>query len=231
MFEAHLAAMFVTGLLSAGHCAGMCGGIVGALSARGGARLPFHLAYSAGRVGSYAIAGAAAGSIGGMSLMLSEILPVQLALYVVANILLVLLGLYLAGVSSLVTRLESAGQTLWRRLLPLTSRLLPVTTVPRAAAVGALWGWVPCGLVYAVLATVLPAGSAHEGAALMVAFGLGTLPTLLTAGLFAHGAGRLLKARALRVASGTLVLGFGVTGLARAFDLGEQIRRGILCLG
>lgn len=230
--EASLLAVFVVGLLGGGHCAGMCGGIVGALSAQpGGGRVPLHLAYSTGRIASYAAAGAIAGSIGGLGLLLSDVLPVQLALYVLANLMLVLLGLYLAGISAIVTRFEAAGRWLWSRLQPLAGRMLPANTLPRALGVGVLWGWLPCGLVYAVLATALFAGSALEGAALMAAFGLGTLPNLLAAGLLVARAGRFLRAKLVRFVSGTLVLAFGVVGLAHAFELGDQIRRGILCIG
>jgi hypothetical protein len=223
-------AVFLIGLMGAGHCAGMCGGIVGALSAQpGGARLSLHLAYSAGRIASYSMAGAVAGAVGGAGLLLSEVLPVQLALYLAANVMLVLLGLYLAGMSSLLTRLEPAGRAIWRRLQPLGRRLFPVDTARKALAVGAVWGWIPCGLVYAVLATALFAGSPAKGAALMAAFGLGTLPTLLAAGLLVRRAGALFRARAFRLVCGALVFGFGVSGLARAFELGDQIRRGVLC--
>jgi sulfite exporter TauE/SafE len=225
-------AVFLVGLLGAGHCAGMCGGIVGALSAQpGGARLTLHLAYSSGRIASYAAAGAIAGTAGGLGALLGGALPVQLALYVAANAMLVLLGLYLAGVSSLLNRLEPVGRALWHRLQPLGRSLLPVDSAAKALAVGALWGWIPCGLVYAVLASALFAGSAVKGAALMAAFGLGTLPTLLAAGLLFRRAGALFRARVFRVVSGALVFGFGVSGLAHAFDLGDQIRRGLLCLG
>lgn len=228
-FEASLAAMILTGLMGAGHCAGMCGGIVAALSGQT-ARLSLNLAYSAGRIGSYAVAGAAAGAVGGMGLMLSELLPIQLLFYVLANALLILLGLYLAGVSALLTRLERAGRWLWRRLQPLARRLLPVNSAWKALAIGALWGWIPCGLVYAVLASAMLTASPAKGAAMMAAFGAGTLPALLAAGLLVRRATAIFRARPFRVASGALVLGFGVAGLAHALDLGEQIRRGLLCL-
>lgn len=225
-------AVFVVGLLGAGHCAAMCGGIVGALSTQpGGGRAALHLAYSAGRIGSYALAGAVAGSLGGLGLMFSNVLPVQLALYVLANLMLVVMGLYLAGLSALAVRFESLGRGLWARLQPLTRRLIPANTVPRALGVGLLWGWIPCGLVYGVLATALFAGSAGRGALLMVAFGLGTLPNLLAAGVLLGRFGGVLRARTFRLASGVLVFGFGAIGLANAFDLGDHIRRGLPCLG
>jgi len=229
--ELGLVAVFLVGLLGAGHCAGMCGGIVGALSSQpDGGRPILHLAYSAGRITSYSVAGAIAGSVGGLGLLFSDVLPVQLGLYVLANVMLLILGLYLAGLSPLAARLEAAGRYLWRHLQPLTRGLLPANTLPRALAVGALWGWIPCGLVYAVLATALLSGTAINGALVMLAFGLGTLPNLLLAGLLVKGAARVFQGRIFRTVCGALVFGFGVSGLAHAFDLTEKIRAGVLCL-
>lgn len=230
--EIGLAAVFLVGLLGAGHCAGMCGGIVGALSAQtNGGQIRLHLAYSAGRITSYGLAGAIAGSVGGLGLMFSEVLPVQLVLYGLANVMLLILGLYLAGLSPLAAHFEAAGRSLWRRIQPLARGLIPADTVPRALAVGALWGWIPCGLVYGVLATALLSGTAAGGALIMLAFGLGTLPNLLLAGLVVKGAARLFQGRTFRTVCGALVFGFGASGLAHAFDLGEKIRSGLLCLG
>src|SRR5689334_357672 len=114
-----LGAVFLTGLLGGVHCAGMCGGIVAALAGRAPRRAAtwmMHLSYSAGRISSYTLAGAAVGAAGGLPLLLDRILPVQVTLYVIANILLIALGLYLAGVWSAVARLESLGAAMWRRL-------------------------------------------------------------------------------------------------------------------
>ena len=229
MPEATLLAVFLAGLLGGGHCAGMCGGIVSALSAGAGSRLPMHLAYNTGRIASYTLAGAIAGALGGMVLYY-DLLPLQLALYVFANLMLILLGLYLAGWSSMVTRLEAVGRRLWRHISPLTRKFLPVNTLPRAFAVGMLWGWLPCGLIYSALAIALVSGSAANGAALMLAFGLGTLPNLLLAGLLLRRARSWFQDRMVRWVSGGLVLGFGIAGLANAAQLGDQIRRGVLCL-
>ena len=229
MPEATLLAVFLAGLLGGGHCAGMCGGIVSAVSAGTGSRLPLHLAYNTGRIGSYTLAGAIAGALGGMVLYY-DLLPLQLALYVFANLMLILLGLYLAGWSSLVTSLEAAGRRLWRHISPLTAKFLPADTVPRAFAVGTLWGWLPCGLAYSVLAIALMSGGATNGAALMLAFGLGTLPNLMLAGLLLRRARSWFQDRMVRWVSGGLVLGFGIAGLANVAQLGDQIRRGVLCL-
>jgi sulfite exporter TauE/SafE len=151
-------------------------------------------------------------------------------LYVLANAMLIGLGLYLAGVSSVVAWIERLGLALWRRIQPLTRNLLPADTLPRALALGLLWGWLPCGLVYAVLTTALLTGDALDGAAIMAAFGLGTLPNLLLAGLALRRMTAATRARPLRMAAGGLVLGFGVYGLANAASLSDHIRAGLICL-
>jgi len=229
MPEATLFAVFIAGLLGGGHCAAMCGGIVSALSVQRGARFSFHLAYNAGRVGSYAVAGAIAGAIGGM-VLLNEALSIRIAMYIVANGLIVLMGLYLAGGSALITRFEALGRMPWRYISRLTRGLLPVDTWPRALLAGSIWGWLPCGLTYSVLAIALVSGSGGPGAALMAAFGLGTLPNLLAAGMLLTRVRPWLQQPMVRRISGCVLLGFGVAGMAQATGLGEQIRRGVLCL-
>lgn len=229
MPEATFAAVFLAGLFGGGHCAAMCGGILGALSAQGQAGLRIQIAYNMGRIGSYAAAGAAAGAIGGL-VLLKDILPLQIGLYVLANVVLVLVGLYLAGWSTLVTRLEAPGRRLWQWINPLTRRFLPADTVPRALAVGAIWGWLPCGLTYSVLAIALMSGTSGGGAGLMAAFGLGTLPNLLAAGMLFRRIRPWFQQRIGRWIAGGLVLGFGVAGLVHAMHLGDQLRRGVLCL-
>jgi len=226
------AAVFVTGLLGGVHCAGMCGGIVAALSGpAGGRRWSLHFGYNAGRVVSYGVAGAIAGTVGSIGLLFDGMLPVQITLYVLANLMLIGLGLYLAGVSHVVATFERLGMGLWKRLQPLTRRLLPADTLPRALGLGLVWGWIPCGLVYAVLGTALLAGDALNGAAIMLAFGLGTVPNLLLAGVALRRLNGVTRARPVRMAAGGLVLGFGVYGLANAATLTEHIRSGLICIG
>jgi sulfite exporter TauE/SafE len=191
----------------------------------------FHVAYSIGRITSYAVAGAIAGSVGGIGLLITGVLPLQMVLYVLANVMLILLGLYLAGLSSIAGRFEALGSALWRRVQPLAGRLLPVRSVGGALVVGALWGWIPCGLVYAVLATALLSGNAIDGAYLMLAFGAGTIPNLVLAGLFMNRVAGVFRSKLFRGISGALVLGFGVSGLVHAFDISDHIGHSILCIG
>lgn len=207
-------ALFIVGLLGAGHCAGMCGGIVGALSlqapSQGVAALLVHLAYNFGRITSYVMAGLIAGLLGQAA---GNVLALQNALYLFANLMLIAMGLYLLGVTQFLAPLERGGQTLWRRIQPLTKRFLPVRGLEQALPLGLLWGWLPCGLVYSALTTALASGSAAKGALLMLAFGLGTLPNLLLAGLLLMRFRSFAQARPTRVISGLLVLGYGLHGL------------------
>lgn len=227
-------ALFLIGLLGGTHCIAMCGGIVGALTMQMPGQpqrntWPLHLAYNIGRITSYAAAGAVMGAIGSLGLLLNEVLPVQMALYVLANLMLVALGLYLIGMTRSLALLERGGQRIWAKIQPLTRRFLPARTVGQALPLGMLWGFLPCGMVYSALTTALLAGSASRGAGLMLAFGLGTLPNLLLAGLLLQRLRTLSKARAVRLASGLLVLGFGVYGLFNAATLGGRLWQGIVC--
>jgi sulfite exporter TauE/SafE len=217
MIEFTLLSALLVGLLGGVHCAGMCGGIVAAFSFRAdGSAPPFrlHVGYNLGRVLSYTLFGALAGSLGA-SLNLLKIRPLQMVLYVVAQLVMVLLGLYLAGWNRWVLVFERAGGALWSRVQPYFKKLLPVRNLPGAFAAGMVWGWLPCGLVYSVLVGALASGSATGGAALMLAFGLGTLPNLLGMGLFARSLQPFFQHPITRRAAGALVAGFGVWGLLR----------------
>jgi len=101
--------------------------------------------------------------------------------------------------------------------------------VAQAYPLGLLWGFLPCGLVYSVLATALVSGSSERGAGLMLAFGLGTLPNLLLAGLLLVRLRQFVRQRAVRLVSGVMVLGFGLFGLANAATLGGRLWQGVVC--
>ncbi len=234
--------IFVIGLLGGVHCVGMCGGIVSAFSIATPGRRPFPvavtaapadppagpatflaaaadsgtrvLAFNAGRIGSYAIAGAVAGLLGSVPALINVAI-VQTAAYWLANAMLVALGLTLMNAWHGLARVEQAGQLVWRRVQPAIRRLLPVQHAWQALALGGLWGWVPCGMVYSVLMTALLTGSAAQGALVMLAFGLGTLPLLFSIGIAGTSMQSFLQRPRVRVAAGALVLAFGVLGLVR----------------
>ncbi|UXY50885.1 sulfite exporter TauE/SafE family protein [Pseudomonas tohonis] len=206
-----LVSAMILGLLGGGHCIGMCGGLMGALTLaippeQRARRFRLLLAYNLGRILSYTAAGLLIG-LAGWAVASS---PAAMVLRVIAALLLIAMGLYLAGWWSGLTRIEALGRGLWRHIQPVAGKLLPVSSLPRALLLGALWGWLPCGLVYSTLLWAASQGSASESALLMLAFGLGTWPVLLATGLAAERLTALLRKRGIRIAGGVLVILFGI---------------------
>jgi len=269
----NLVPILVAGLAGSVHCAGMCGGIVGAFSVGGPSAAPARarvipiarvgtgagmhavagassaggsaaaawtganaaalghvLAYNTGRIGSYMLAGAIAGGVAGSVASLAQMASAQSAAYWMANLMLVAMGLYLMDAWRGLARVEAVGGILWRRVQPLVKPLVPMDTPLKALALGGLWGWVPCGMVYSMLLTAMLTGSALDGALLMGAFGLGTLPMLLAMGMAGAKLRQYLQKGPVRVACGLLVLGFGVLGLARAAGGSQHAWFDVLCL-
>ncbi len=209
-----LVSALVLGALGSGHCLGMCGGLMSALTLaispeQRSRRLGLLLVYNLGRTLSYTAAGLLIG-LGGWAVAGG---PTAIALRMVAAFLLIAMGLYLTGWWSGLTRLESLGQKLWRHLQPVATRLLPVDTLPRALLLGSIWGWLPCGLVYSTLLWAASQGSPQDSALLMFAFGLGTWPALVTTGLAAERLTAWLRQRRIRIAGGLLVIAFGLWSL------------------
>lgn len=217
MLEISLLSLFLSGLLGGVHCAGMCGGLVGAMSLNLPAanRHRLIMGYNLGRLTSYVLAGALAGAVGASSLLLQQLLPISIALYLIANLLLIGLGLYLAGLSSAITQLERLGGRLWRVIQPRLARHLPIRRLSDAWWAGMVWGWLPCGLVYTALVSALASGSPWRGAGVMLAFGLGTLPNLIAMGLSAQQLLRWLQQAWVRRLAGLSVAAFGLLGLFR----------------
>jgi len=203
--------LVIMGLISSAHCLGMCGGIMGALTMAIPAeakarRWIILLGYNLGRIFSYGLMGMLAGlfaqefaALGGGSV-----------LRVIAGLLLIAMGLYLADWWRGLTRLETLGRYLWVYLQPLGKPLVPVNGLRKAILLGALWGWLPCGLVYAALATAMTQPSPSLAAGAMLAFGLGTLPSVLIAGVAAQQLTRWLQQRQLRWALALVIVAFGL---------------------
>lgn len=209
-------AAFTIGFMGSLHCIGMCGGISSALttavkpaSSTISRQLGYPLLYSTGRIASYSIAGAIAGLLGHQ---FRELLgghgPSLLRMF--AGVMMILLGLYLSGWWHILNHLERAGARLWKSIAPLTRRLIPIDNPLKALALGMLWGWLPCGLVYSALAWSVGAESPWQGALLMLSFGLGTLPAMLGVGMFSHVLNDWARARANRTFAALLLIGFGL---------------------
>lgn len=211
-----LAGPLLFGLLGSVHCVGMCGGIAGALALgaaqRNDRRNPLQalLVLGAGRIASYGTAGLMAGAVGlGVTGLLGSYGPALLR--IVGGALLLGVAMAAGGISRIPLAFERLGTAVWRRLVSLAGHGTgDAFGGMRALAVGVLWGWIPCGLVYAALGWAATAGDPAQGALRMIAFGLGTLPSTLVTGVAAARLGGLVRARGSRRAAAVL---FALCGL------------------
>ncbi|MGI9245268.1 MAG: sulfite exporter TauE/SafE family protein [Steroidobacteraceae bacterium] len=221
-------AALLAGLAGSGHCLAMCGGISGALAMRGaagdaaaatfGVRLWTALAYNGARVASYALAGGLAGGLGRTLLRAVDVAPLSVALRVVAGLVMIAAAGRLLFGWRLLDPLEAGGSALWRRILPSVSpRARGRGGLGGALTLGFAWGWLPCGLTYSMLLLAATTASVPTGAAVMAAFGLGTLPSMVAAAVTFDRAARLLASRAtLRTVAGSLLLAFGAWTVGNA---------------
>jgi sulfite exporter TauE/SafE len=201
------------GFVGSTHCLAMCGGIATAMdrvTPIGAARRAGHHAlYAAGRVTSYALLGALAGLAG---VVASEALGIgnaphlQLGARVVTGLGLILCALALSGLRPFAG-IERLGMRAWQRLKPLSRRAMALHGAARALSVGVLWGFLPCGMVYAATALAAVAGSPQQGALFMACFGIGTAPAVFGVGVSAGRISGLLdRGRTRGLAAVTLGL-------------------------
>jgi sulfite exporter TauE/SafE len=216
---------FLLGLGGGVHCVAMCGGIAGALGqAPVGTRAPQSSAFqrtlllSVGRIASYTLAGALVGALG-LELTSWGGEKVGTIMRALLGAVIALTGLVLVGFTRLTAPLERLGARVWSHLSRLAPRVSNSQGRWRFLALGALWGWLPCGLVYAALTASLATSAPLEGAAFMFTFGLGTLPSMLAAGTLAGRIERWLRQGELRRAMGVLVVCYGLWTVAGAVGL------------
>jgi hypothetical protein len=108
---------------------------------------------------------------------------------------------------------DVAGQfaaPLTRRVMPLFAKFLPVRSLDNAVGLGLLWGLLPCGLLYTVVATAVMLADPAATTAMIVAFGVGTVPLLLGTGLAVLKARSAINRPGLRWLAATLL---ALTGL------------------
>ena len=200
--SADLVTALLMGLAGAGHCLMMCGGIA---SAMGINTRPYHVwLYNLGRVCSYMLIGALVG--GAIGLFAPEGGYTTIILRWLAVVFLLLLGLYFTGWFSGLVYLEKSARPIWRKIQPLAAKLRNKPGIFATFFAGALWGWLPCGMVYSALSWAALSGSASDGALTMAAFGLGTLPAMIAAGHFSQFLHRFLRAQGVRTAMGVLLI-------------------------
>ncbi|WP_445398591.1 sulfite exporter TauE/SafE family protein [Zobellella sp. An-6] len=208
-------AALLIGLLGAGHCIAMCGGVAAAFSMavpKEQRRLHwlYLLSYNAGRILSYALAGALVGGVFAGLADLSLGKQGLMWLRLLAGVMMILLGLYLARWWFGLLQLERLGNHLWRHLRPLAGRFVPFRHPLAALPFGMVWGWLPCGLVYSALTWSAVSGGMGQGALVMALFGLGTLPTLLALGGLAGSLRHWLNHPTFRLCSGILLIFYGL---------------------
>lgn len=206
---------FLIGLLGSTHCLGMCGGISASLSMAlpvgKGFRLRQSLllfAFNSGRIASYAL-------IATLVAILSTSAANQWAelgvvLRSIAGLLLIFMGLSMGQWWQGIRYVERIGAPLWKRLSPITRKLLPVNNAGQALALGALWGWLPCGLVYSTLGWAALQPTVGSAALTMMFFGLGTLPSMLATGYAASWISGLKSNQMFRKFTGALLILFGL---------------------
>lgn len=217
----------VLGLTSTLHCWGMCGGIVGALSmglpdaARDSAwrRALLVTGYNLGRIGSYTLAGVLSGAAGGTMLASGHGGWAYLGLQVLGGSVIILIGIHLAGWLPRLRLVEGAGWRFWQWLQPLARRFLPIDSIPRSLVAGAIWGWLPCGLVYSMLIWAAAQADPIRGGLSMFAFGLGTLPGMISAGVAGGKLRSVSGNHPARRIIGMLLILFGLSYTAAHFAL------------
>lgn len=238
-----LIAAWLAGALGAVHCMAMCGGFVTAASGvagrSAGQSLPVHpartvtagqLVSNLGRVTTYTLLGASVGSAGGLLTDALDWQPVQRTLYVVANMFLLTLALAIATRRDRFAWLQRSGAALFRKVAPAVPRLRRHQGVAAKFSLGMIWGLIPCGLIYSVLPIALFAGGAWQGAAVMLAFGVGTLPNLLVAAWVLARTPRALDNQTTRYLAASLLCGFAVFGIWRALSGPLAAGQGAFCL-
>jgi len=222
-----LSAAFATGVLGSVHCFAMCGGLAGALGmrARSMGQTPAHAFGSAlvtqiGRIGSYTIVGAVAGAAGTVLAFMMDWLHLVAIMRVMAGVLLLAIALRIAFAWNLFAWLERAGGRLWSRYL---SKVAPAHAMSvqsgglgQSLMLGAVWGWLPCGLVYSMVLFAAFAGNWLQGALIMLAFGAGTLPSMLSSSLLAAQLARLLKTPGVRWLAAAALALFGIWTIVSA---------------
>ena len=219
MIDPIFVSAFLMGLIGSGHCIAMCGGIASSLQLASNKRQTwlYSLAYNSGRALSYMLAGALVAGIS--SQFATQNSTFALFLSFVAGMFMLLVGVYIMRLAATLQWLEKLGKTLiWQHLIKLNKYLMPIDSPLKALGYGALWGWLPCGLVYSALTWAMTSGTAINGALVMLAFALGTFPAMITLGVAAQKLNTLFNHPWTRIILGSVIIWYGIYLLIIATD-------------
>tara|TARA_R110000868_G_scaffold335060_1_gene595808 strand:+ start:4422 stop:5201 length:780 start_codon:yes stop_codon:yes gene_type:complete len=212
-----LAGGLLAGFASSLHCAGMCGGIASGLmltlSPDGdtAARARIILLAQLGRVAAYVLAGAIVGLIGSSVYFSFDRTVAHALLRWAGAVTLVYIGLSVAGWAPSLAGMDRLGTRVVSMLrAPLGGAFQTASPV----LAGFLWGFLPCGMVYAALFYAMLSGSAGGGAAIMAGFGLGTVPAVVGAAFGAQVLMRLSQRPGLRRGVGVVIIALGIASAA-----------------
>ena len=195
MNELTFFSMFMLGILGTGHCLGMCGPLVIAFPARSG-KFASHLYYHLGRILTYVAIGGIMGGIGaglaGIAAVTGGSYPVwiariQMGVSFVAVVFLLVLGLARLGIISEPGYMAVTSPDKIPGYRILLRSVIAKNRQTEMLLLGMMMGFLPCGLSFAAFIRALPSGNPLNGAALVFAFALGTVPGLLLLGAGASG--------------------------------------------
>lgn len=207
-----LSAAWLSGLFGGLHCLAMCGGLAAGFAAHAppGQAFGHALRINLGRIAGYAIAGVIVGALGGGLLSLARLPGLALVLRMTVGAVLLVAAIRLLDSRGRLAFLARPGARLWQSLQPLQRRLLPASGALRPWLQGLFWGWLPCGLSTTLLTAAWLEASAWHGGALMLAFGLGTLPTMLSVSWSGARIGRALAQPRWRILAAAWIGAAGV---------------------
>jgi sulfite exporter TauE/SafE len=209
-----LSAAFLSGLLGGAHCTLMCGGIATSLAAKNQSHPFAHaLSLNSGRILSYTIAGLLAGSIGALFVGFARAPALPIILRSMMGIMLMLIALRMVFPRQFAFAILG-NSAIWRLISGLKSKL-PQTGLLSSFTLGALWGWLPCGLSTSILLAAWLEASPLHSSLMMLAFGLGTLPLMTSISYSGSQFARFFQHKKLRNSFATLIFLAGLlTALA-----------------
>ncbi|TNF56940.1 sulfite exporter TauE/SafE family protein [bacterium] len=218
--ETGLLVAFSTGLLGGfGHCIGMCGPIVASYALHNSSekvfsRIASHILYNTGRITTYMFIGALMGLTGAFVNVAGRLTGLQNVVAILAGLFMVLMGLSISGLFGAAQWLESQNSLIMKAAKGLSYE----KSLWRYYPLGALFGFLPCGLSYTVFIAAAGTGDLFSGMLLAVFFGLGTFPSLFLFGITASLISSQMRGLLYRFA-GFMIIGMGIYFLVKGLEL------------